>query len=102
MSEDRPHGTESRTQLEGRHQAARQELQELRQKMDVIKQEVADEVDRNWTSMWRTDEMFDLKVSATLSSNDEYRSLLGQVQDAERAEAALAEELGHTGEDESA
>ncbi len=102
MSDEHPEGTQSRSQLESRYQAARQELQDLRRKMDTIKQEVAGEVDRHWVSPWRSDEMFDVKVSARLSSHEEYRSLLGQLRKVELVEAALAKELDRSGEEEPA
>lgn len=102
MSDEDPDGVQSRSQLESRHQEAHQELQELRQRMDAIKQEIADEVDRRWVSPWRSEEMFDVKVSARLSSHEEYRSLLGQLREVELVEAALAKGLDHSGEEESA
>ncbi|HEX6404698.1 MAG TPA: hypothetical protein VF003_16305 [Pseudonocardiaceae bacterium] len=62
--------------------AVRQELEQLRQRMAVIKEEAAVEVDRNWASPWRTQGMFDLKVKTRLTSHQEYRSLQDRVRDA--------------------
>ncbi len=67
--------------------AARQELSEMRERMAVIKEEAAVEVDRKWVSPWRTPAVFDLKVKTRLTGNEEYRSLQGRVQ---KSEAALA------------
>ena len=67
--------------------AARQELATMRERMAVIKQEAAVEVDRKWVSPWRTPDVFDLKVKTRLTSNQEYRSLQSRVKE---AEAALA------------
>lgn len=102
MSQEAGYGTQGRAELESRRRIAREQLQELRQKMHTIKQEVAEDVDRKWTSMWRTDEMFDLKVSASLGSHEEYRSLLGQARDVEAVEATLTEQLDRIGEADSA
>ncbi|MGH3898590.1 MAG: hypothetical protein ACRDTA_10115 [Pseudonocardiaceae bacterium] len=78
-----PDGTE--VQGEG---AALQELTEMRERMAVIKQEAAVEVDRKWVSPWRTPDVFDLKVKTRLTSNQEYRSLQGRVKAAEDALSA--------------
>ena len=66
----------------------RRELERLRARMAEIKQELATDVDQKWGSPFRTQELFDLKVKTRLSSNDEYRSLQGRVQEAEAALAA--------------
>jgi hypothetical protein len=71
--------------------AVRQELAEMRERMAVIKQEAAVEVDRKWVSPWRTPAVFDLKVKTRLTGNQEYRSLQGRVRD---AVATLAAEPG--------
>ena len=65
-----------------------QELEKMRARMAEIKQEAATDVDEKWGSPFRTQELFDLKVKTRLSSNDEYRSLQGRVQEAEAALAA--------------
>jgi hypothetical protein len=67
--------------------AVRQELAQLTERMAVIKQEAAVEVDRKWVSPWRTPEVFDLKVKTRLTSHDEYRSLQERVRN---AKASLA------------
>lgn len=54
------------TNVQGGADAARQELTKLRERMAVIKQETADEVNRNWVSPWRTPAMFELKVKRGL------------------------------------
>ncbi|MGH4010906.1 MAG: hypothetical protein ACRDTH_22575 [Pseudonocardiaceae bacterium] len=75
-------------EVQGGVDAARQELTAMRERMAVIKQEAAVEVDRKWVSPWRTPETFDLKVKTRLTGNQEYRSLQGRVQQAEAALAA--------------
>lgn len=87
----RPHQTHDSTaghmnqdgaEVQGGVDAVRQELEQLRQRMAVIKQEATVEVDRNWGSPWRTPAMFDLKVKTRLTSHQEYRSLQDRVRDA--------------------
>ncbi|MGH3882068.1 MAG: hypothetical protein ACRDRY_06840 [Pseudonocardiaceae bacterium] len=70
-------------EVQGGEDAARQELSELRERMAVIKEEAAVEVDRKWVSPWRTPAVFDLKVKTRLTGNQEYRSLQGRVKEAE-------------------
>ena len=68
-----------------------QELPELRQRMDVIKQEVAAEVEAKWTTPYRTPEVFDLKVNARLASHAEFRSLQDRVRQGEAALGAKSD-----------
>jgi hypothetical protein len=70
-------------EVQGRVGAARQELAEMRERMAVIKQEAAVEVDRKWVSPWRTQDVFDLKVKTRLTAHQEYRSLQNRVRDVE-------------------
>ena len=79
---------------QGGADAAQQELAQLRERMAAIKQEVADEVDQKWGSPFRTKDVFDLKVQARLSSNDEYQKLRARIQE---AEAKLAADSGAAG-----
>ena len=82
------HVNQDGTEIRGSVDAVRQELAEMRERMAVIKQEAAVEVDRKWVSPWRTPDVFDLKVKTRLSGNEEYRSLQRRVQEAEAALAA--------------
>lgn len=77
--------------------AARQELAEMRERMAVIKQEAAVEVDRKWVSPWRTQDVFDLKVKTRLTANPEYRSLQNRVRDAEASLAAEPDTAAEAG-----
>ncbi len=69
----------------------RQELATLRKRMAAIKEQAAAEVDQKWGSAFRTQEVFDLKVKARLSGNDEYRSLQVRVREVEAALAAQSD-----------
>jgi hypothetical protein len=85
------HIDQDEAEVQGRMGAARQELEQLRQRMAVIKQETIIEVDRNWESPWRTQAMFDLKVKTRLTGHQEYRSLQDRVRDATASVAARSD-----------
>jgi hypothetical protein len=74
-------------ELQGGEDTARQELAKMRERMAVIKQEAAVEVDRRWVSPWRTQDVFDLKVKTRLTAHQEYRALQDRVRN---IEASLA------------
>lgn len=76
---------------------ATQELAEMRERMAVIKQEAAVEVDRKWVSPWRTPDVFDLKVKTRLTAHEEYRSLQARVRHAEDILAARTEPAPEAG-----
>jgi hypothetical protein len=71
------------TNIQSSLDALQQEVTKLRERMAVIKQEVTDEVNRNWASSWRTPATFELKVKTRLTSHQEYRSLQNRVRDAQ-------------------
>ena len=73
---------------------ARQELDQLRERMDAVKQEAAAAVEEKWTSPIRTKDLFDIKVKQKLANNDEYQSLQTRIRE---AEANLAAESDATG-----
>jgi uncharacterized coiled-coil protein SlyX len=68
---------------EGGTDAARQELAELRERMDAVKQQAAAEVDENWKSPIRTKDLFDIKVKQKLANTDEYQTLQARIREAE-------------------
>ena len=84
----------SQDSAQGGVDALRQELEQLRERMAVIKQEAAADVDEKWGSPFRTKEVFDLKVKTRLSGNDEYRTLQSRVQEAEAKLAAESDAAG--------
>ncbi len=93
-----PDGTAQHVSQDGGVDAVRHELEQLNERMAVIKQEAADEVDRKWVSPWRTPQVFDLKVKTRLTSHQEYRSLQERVRDAKASlvEFDAATEAGTT------
>ncbi len=76
------HVNQDGTEVQGGVDAVRHELAEMRERMAVIKQQAAVEVNRNWVSPWRTPATFDLKVKTRLTGHQEYRSLQNRVRDA--------------------
>jgi hypothetical protein len=70
-------------EVQGGEDTVRQELARMLERMAVIKQEAAVEVDRKWVSPWRTPDVFDLKVKTRLTAHQEYRSLQNRVRDIE-------------------
>jgi len=84
-------------EVQGGVDAVRRGLAEMRGRMAVIKEEAAAEVDEKWGSPFRTKDLFDLKVKARLSGNEEYRSLQHRVQEAEAALAAESDTATEAG-----
>ncbi len=81
------HVSQEGAEAQGGVDAMRQELEQLNERMAVIKKEAAVEVDSKWVSPWRTPQVFDLKVKTRLTSHQEYRSLQERARD---AKASLA------------
>jgi hypothetical protein len=71
------------TKIQSSPDALQQEVTKLRERMAVIKQAVADEINSKWVSPWRTTAMFELKVKTRLTGHHEYRSLQNRVRDAQ-------------------
>jgi hypothetical protein len=68
---------------EGGADAARQELDQLRERMAAVKERAVVEVDENWKSPIRTEDLFDIKVKQKLANNDEYQTLQARIREAE-------------------
>ena len=76
---------------DGTPDLSQQDIAELRERMIVIKAEIAAQVEEKWTTPHRTQDVFDLKVSARLASHQEYRSLQSRVRELEAARAAAGD-----------
>ncbi|HZS22011.1 MAG TPA: HalX domain-containing protein [Pseudonocardiaceae bacterium] len=79
---------------------ARQELDELRERMAAVKEQAATEVEEKWTSPIRTKDLFDIKVKQKLANNDEYQALQTRIREAEArlaADSADADDSAATG-----
>jgi len=79
---------------EGGADTARQELDQLRERMDTVKQEATAAVEENWKSPIRTKDLFEIKVKQKLANNDEYQALQARIRE---AEAKLAGQSDATG-----
>ena len=51
------------------------ELDAVCVQLDAVRQAVASEVDRTWTSAWKSPETVDAKVRARLAGHKEYQAL---------------------------
>jgi len=51
------------------------ELDAVCAQLDALRQAVASEVDRTWTSAWKSPETVDAKVRARLAGHREYQAL---------------------------
>jgi hypothetical protein len=51
------------------------ELEVVCAELDALRQAVASEVDRTWTSAWKSPETVDAKVRARLAGHREYQAL---------------------------
>jgi hypothetical protein len=64
---------------------ARQELDQLRERMAAVKEQAATELDKNWTLPVRTQDLFEIKVKQRLANNEEYQALQARIREAETA-----------------
>jgi hypothetical protein len=51
------------------------ELEAVRVQLDAVRRAVAAEVDRTWTSAWKSPDTVDAKVRARLAGHKEYQAL---------------------------
>jgi len=64
-----------RTELERELVARQQESDNLRLEMEQVRHAVAGEVDRTWTSAWKSPDTVDAKVRARLAGHGGYQAL---------------------------
>jgi hypothetical protein len=83
----------SRDELERRLGAADRESDDLRLQMDTVREAVAGEVDRNWTSPWKSPDTVDAKVRARLAGHREYQALRIRQRELDELRRSLATEL---------
>lgn len=65
----------AREELEQQLTAADRASDDLRLQLDAIRQAVASDVDRTWTSPWKSPETVDAKLRARLAGHGEYQAL---------------------------
>lgn len=82
-----------REELERQLAAADRETDDVRLRMDMIRQVVASEVESSWTSPWKTPETVDAKVRARLSGHGEFRALMARQRELDELRRSLTGEL---------
>ena len=60
------------------------ELDAVCLQLDAVRRAVADEVDRNWTSPWKSPDTVDAKVRARLAGHPEYQALRARKRELEQ------------------
>jgi len=60
------------------------ELDAVCQQLDALRRTVADEVDRNWTSPWKSPDTVDAKVRARLAGHPQYQALRARKRELEQ------------------
>ena len=64
-----------RMELEAELATRQRESDDLRLEMEHVRQSVAGEVDRGWTSAWKSPDTVDAKVRARLAGHGAYQAL---------------------------
>jgi hypothetical protein len=92
--------TDSREELERQLVAADRETDDVRVRMDTIRQAVVNQVESGWSSPWKSPETVDAKVRAWLSGNGEFQALLARQRKLAELRRSLTSQLdglgGHT------
>ncbi len=83
----------ARGELEQQLTAADRESDDLRLQLDVIRQAIASEVDRNWTSPWKSPETVDAKLRARLAGHGEYQALRVRRRELDEQRRSLTTEM---------
>jgi hypothetical protein len=66
---------DGRAALERELASADRESDDLRLQLDAVRHVVASEVDRTWTSAWKSPDTVDAKVRARLAGHQQYQAL---------------------------
>jgi hypothetical protein len=61
----------------------RKELEDARERMEAIRAEATEDVNKNWGANHKPQELIDLKVNGRLASNAEFRTLRDRVKELE-------------------
>ena len=63
------------------------ELEAVRVQLDAVRRAIAAEVDRTWTSAWKSPDTVDAKVRARLAGHKEYQALRVRIRELEKGSA---------------
>jgi hypothetical protein len=80
-------------ELEQQLMAAYQELDDLRLRLDAIREAVASDIDRTWPSAWKSPETVDAKVRARLAGHGAYQALRVRQRELDEQRRSLATEI---------
>lgn len=86
--------TENREEVEGRLAAADREADDVQRQLTSVRQDVATEVEKGWTSPWKSPDTVDAKIRAWLAGNGEYQALRVRQRDLEERRRSLLTQLG--------
>lgn len=78
--------------------SAREEWERIDTRMDEIRDEMAEDVDDKWSSTWRTEEVFEVKIDTRLGSHEEYQRLLQRRRELEEQNPELLDDAGGSGD----
>ena len=82
-----------RAELEWELAARQRESDDLRLEMDHLRHSVAGEVDRMWTSAWKSPDTVDAKVRARLAGHAPYQALRARRRELDEACRVLRRQL---------
>jgi hypothetical protein len=85
--------TQSREQLEQQLAAADGEKDDVRLRMETIRQAMVSEVDSTWPSPFRGEEAMDAKVRARLTGHREYQALRARQRELDELRRSLTSQL---------
>ncbi|HEV8420668.1 MAG TPA: hypothetical protein VGR13_04865 [Actinomycetota bacterium] len=83
----------AREELEQQLSAADRESDDLRLQLDSIREAVAIEVDRTWTSPWKSPETVDAKLRARLAGHGGYQALRVRQRELDQQRRSLTSEI---------
>ena len=82
-----------RAELERELAARQRESDDLRLEMEHVRHSVAGDVDRTWTSAWKSPDTVDAKVRARLAGHGPYQALRARRRELDEACQTLRQEL---------
>lgn len=87
----------SRAELERQLAATSREMDDVRLRMDTIREAVATEVDSGWGSPWKSPDTVDAMLRARLTGRSEYQELRRRQRELEERQEFLRSQLDGLG-----